>query len=265
MPVNAATEYTDGYYTYRFTDDDELMTYHEVEIIKVVPELSGDVIVPSMLGGYPVRFIGDGALYNCENITSIVIPEGVWEIGSSAFSERFNLQTVTLPHSIYKIGYGAFSTTPYSEYVYYMGTFGDWYYGVEVLRPNEMLDHALMFEYESYPQSDLVKFQTKADFGKTAEGEEVLRFYFTPTYKSETKVTKFGALIVPYALFSISNLEAMFSTVNKSIKSGKTYSWDLKNIPESAYDSDVVAIPYVYANGGYVYGVPKNVSVNNLK
>ncbi len=77
----------------------------------------GDVIIPSELGGYPVKKIGDKAFNDEYKIKSIFIQNGIEEIGDEAFASdgdrdddvRINLKSLTLPDTLKKIGYSAFT------------------------------------------------------------------------------------------------------------------------------------------------------------
>ena len=63
-----------------------------------------DVVIPATIQGFPVREVG---FYPPnENITSIVIPEGVTKIGG--FLESSNLRSVTLPSTLTEIASNAF-------------------------------------------------------------------------------------------------------------------------------------------------------------
>ena len=59
--------------------------------------------------GGPVTKIGDRAFYNCDNLTSITIPDSATEIGSYAFAYCTNLTSITIPDSVTLINNDAFS------------------------------------------------------------------------------------------------------------------------------------------------------------
>lgn len=79
----------------------------------------GDMIIPSELGGYPVKKIGEKAFYDEYKIKSIFIQSGIEEIDEKAFASdddgadidddiRISLKSLTLPDTLKKIGYEAF-------------------------------------------------------------------------------------------------------------------------------------------------------------
>ena len=67
--------------------------------------------IPSELGGLPVVAIGDNAFENA-SVSSVILPDGMREIGWFAFSGCRDLQNITLPASVEKIEYGAFENCP---------------------------------------------------------------------------------------------------------------------------------------------------------
>lgn len=102
IKAEAATVYTEGYYSYTVENGNATIT-------AVDESISGDVTVPSTLGGYPVTCIGDGAFYARTNITSVIIPDGITSIGGSSFYCCFSLKKINFPDSITSIGNGAFA------------------------------------------------------------------------------------------------------------------------------------------------------------
>ena len=73
---------------------------------------SGDITIPASVGygnqTFAVTAIGDGAFAYCQNISSIVIPEGVTSIGNSAFAHCLDIASVVIPEGVTTIGNSAF-------------------------------------------------------------------------------------------------------------------------------------------------------------
>ncbi|MBO7297205.1 MAG: leucine-rich repeat domain-containing protein, partial [Clostridia bacterium] len=65
-----------------------------------------DVVIG--LDGYKITAIPSRVFYNYDNITSVVIPEGVVTIGYEAFASCDMLASITLPSTLTEIGEGAF-------------------------------------------------------------------------------------------------------------------------------------------------------------
>ncbi len=89
-----ADEYTSGYYTYYVNNN------NQATIIDCNPSISGDIVTPSTLGGYPVTGFMDYAFSNCSLITSVTISEGVTAIGPGIFKNCTSLKSVYIPASV---------------------------------------------------------------------------------------------------------------------------------------------------------------------
>ncbi len=72
--------------------------------------ISGDVILPSTLDGYPVVGIASYAFCFCSKIKSITIPDGIKNLGEWTFLECTGLESVIIPDSVESIGLSLFSS-----------------------------------------------------------------------------------------------------------------------------------------------------------
>lgn len=76
-------------------------------------DVSGDVVIPSTLGGKTVTAIGEGAFFKNTAITSVVIPDTVETIGLYAFSDCTELRSITVGQNVWRIAPFAFDNTPW--------------------------------------------------------------------------------------------------------------------------------------------------------
>lgn len=97
-----------------FAEDDILnyLTYEinngEVTITDCDESISGDVVIPDTIEGYPVRVIKNGAFMNCKKLVSVAIGDNVTVLNEGSFAECDNLESVTFGNSVKEIGYCAF-------------------------------------------------------------------------------------------------------------------------------------------------------------
>ncbi len=103
--AEAVDTYTDGYYTYKI---ERIGTETVAVLYTVDTAISGDITIPSTLGGYPVSMIGNRAFIQREDITSVTIPDSVKTIGDRAFMFCTNMTSVTIPDSVTHIKDWAF-------------------------------------------------------------------------------------------------------------------------------------------------------------
>lgn len=99
--ASAQTEYTEGYYTYTVKNG-------KATITKCDTSISGDVLIPTTLGGYSVYKIGYYAFFGCSNLINLTLPNGLVSIENEAFSHCSNLKSVFIPDSVMNIGSYAF-------------------------------------------------------------------------------------------------------------------------------------------------------------
>lgn len=88
----------------------------EDKTVKIVEYFGWDdeVEIPDEINGKKVTVIGDSAFYASE-ITSLVIPEGVTTIETSAFSNALSLEEIKFPSTLTYIGGYAFEGTAWAE------------------------------------------------------------------------------------------------------------------------------------------------------
>jgi hypothetical protein len=67
----------------------------QATLTAVDPAISGQVVIPSAVGEYPLVAIGENAFRDCKNLTGITIPGSVTKIGEFAFYGCEGLNRVT--------------------------------------------------------------------------------------------------------------------------------------------------------------------------
>lgn len=96
-------------------------TYSDDKSYVIITGYTGhdqELVLPTTINGIPVKAIKSSAFRKNYTITSLVIPEGITEIGSYAFYDCTCIFKVTLPSSIKTIGTGAFDKCNNLQYVY---------------------------------------------------------------------------------------------------------------------------------------------------
>ena len=97
----SANEYTSNGYKYTVYNSEATITGYTGG--------STTLNIPSYLGGYKVKSIGQSAFYNDSKIITLTIPNSVTEIGNNAFKNCVKLTTVSIGNSVDSMGYDVFS------------------------------------------------------------------------------------------------------------------------------------------------------------
>lgn len=88
----------EGVYSYLVEDG-------KATIVKVDESISGNVVIPDTLGGYPVVAIGVNAFYDCAYITSLTVPDSVHTIEDQAFCNCTYLEEIYFGTGLKTAGY----------------------------------------------------------------------------------------------------------------------------------------------------------------
>lgn len=122
VPIGAFTfavsaeefEGTEGYYSYEVENE-------QATIIDVDSSISGNITIPSTLGGYPVTVINEQAFCDCYALESVVIPSSVTNIASQAFYNCASIKEIVVDsnNSIYSSYEGVLFNKTKTELLFY--------------------------------------------------------------------------------------------------------------------------------------------------
>ncbi len=84
-----AEELTEGIYIYTVKDGEAIITDCDESV-------SGDIVIPSTLGGYPVIGIDNFAFAYCDSLTTVKIPGSVTGIGNLVFADCEKLESINV-------------------------------------------------------------------------------------------------------------------------------------------------------------------------
>lgn len=85
--------------------------YEESESGVTITDYAGSATtleIPAAINGKPVTAIGKRAFYNCDTLTSVIIPDSVTTIDKDAFRDCDAMTSITIPDSVTAIGTGVF-------------------------------------------------------------------------------------------------------------------------------------------------------------
>ena len=114
FPILVMCSWADGWtdpdtgYTWFYTIKDNGATIYRNNLHAVSPWPTGEIAVPDMLGGKPVKAIGTGAFQGCHGLTKVTLPDSVTSIGVYAFYKCTSLTNVVFSMSLKELGLDAF-------------------------------------------------------------------------------------------------------------------------------------------------------------
>ena len=88
--------------------------------------LSGKIVIPKMHDGVPVTMVNSYGFARNEYLIEVVMQEGIWVIGNSAFYDCWRLKKVTIPDSVTQIEGRAFALCYKLTTIIYKGTVEQW-------------------------------------------------------------------------------------------------------------------------------------------
>ena len=186
--------------------------------------------------------VGDGAFSGCENLTAIVIHDGVESIGDNAFKGCAGIKDFLLPASVTFIGDGAFYSCSALEDLYYQGTIETWcnitfesglgIYGKNYSNPMEAAEHLYLYDPVTgnpYEVTEVVIPDTITEIGGVQfRGMESLQSVVIPA-----SVTRIGesAFSLCNALTDVyyTGSEGQWNSINgknEVVKEGRTIHYD---------------------------------------
>lgn len=126
-PIDNATLY--AHWVEQEESPDSIFEYKikngEAIITDCDQKASGEIRVPSFIEGYPVTEIDVQAFVFCDEITSLILPDRIRLIGSSALTNMEKLESITFSNSVQIIKADTFGCDSLTD-IYFYGTRTDW-------------------------------------------------------------------------------------------------------------------------------------------
>lgn len=208
-----------------------------------------EVVIPSKIGGMPVKAIADEAFKSTEgdevncNITSIVIPNSVTSIGNSAFMGCSSLSAITIPGSVLSIGNWAFSyckklsSVVISEGVISIGEYA--FYRCSWLDDITIPDSVTSIGYEAFGDTPYYNNKQNWENGALYIGNHLID---TDEMFSDQYVVKQGCVSIADSAFSdCDNLTSI--TINMGLRSiGKKAFYCCSNLINITVPNSIVTI-----------------------
>ena len=163
-----------------FAEEEDLCTYTVTDGKAVITganeALSGDITIPSTLGGYRVVGIGKDAFNDNKGIKNVVIPDGIEYIGDEAFCDT-TIETLTISATVKEMGKMLCLESKLREYAVDEDNpyFSSDEYGVLYNKDRtKLLDYPCLSPYTSYTVPDTVEIIGAHSFSSQFTVKEII-------------------------------------------------------------------------------------------
>ena len=129
--------------------------------------------ITSVVIGEGMTYIGVNAFIECNNLTGVTIPKSVTSIGNGAFDNCTSIKSITIPNSVANIGDSAFYNCNVLADVYYDGTQTQWE-AISIRSSNEpLLNATLHCRHYVTMDNTITNGSVAADKTDAYEGETI--------------------------------------------------------------------------------------------
>lgn len=239
LSITASAEIISDIYTYYISNGEATITQCDQTV-------SGAIVIPSTLGGYPVTSIEDCAFFGCNGLTSIEIPDSVTRIGVDTFSYCSLLTRLIIPSTVNTIK-SMDTNCEVRTSVYYCGTSNEWdEYDVSIKNARIICmgdyvssgtcGESVTWSYDKYGKLKIDGCGKMYDYAKMDEEASELDPSFTSYVPWDgypilsTYIGEFVEEIDSFAVFSGVNIYVNDNNSNYSSIDGVLYSRDEKSL-----------------------------------
>lgn len=108
LPLNALAATAAEYEAYQTENGGYLRINRFTNTLDGAANITGDLVIPSIVGKTTVKYIADGVFYDFSKLTSVTVPATVETIGDRAFGACTSLKSVKLNDGLTSLGKEAF-------------------------------------------------------------------------------------------------------------------------------------------------------------
>ena len=236
---NGTKDYSPFYSTGENGDGITVTIGSEVTSIPAYLFYSNAKITNVVFQGIQVKNIGESAFYNCDELSEMVIPEGVETIGKDVFKSCEGLESLVIPSTVKSIGIDAFASCTELEKVQYNAIECAQVYYVEGHR--EMYNSAYIY-YDTYYYGAFASAGTKGDGFTVTVGSEVTHIPAYLFYNSSGDVVNVTEVIFQGSKMEEIGIQAFYNcdklseiVIPGEVVVGEKAFYDCNNLTEVTF------------------------------